>query len=390
MKYSYRLVIWAALIDAVLAMSCVFATDFPGPDADIYAGFQLPYTFVDARNQIDDCVAGCDDTIWARPIGFNFIYRGTSYSTIYVSVNGYISFTDSGHDYTNTTIPNPAGPPDMIAALWDDLMIYPSDGGIWEDLWGTAPDRHYVIQWWDVSERQNEASNLSFAIVLHESTGVIEFIYYELNQMPMDITIGIEDSTQTKGILGYYEGTTYGTFGGLPASYTGYQFQPAPNLTSYAPAGWYGPIVPRNTSDTSISFAPLPSILYGWGIGGTTYQNFLGHENRGYPVPVMGEIEFEIDNILRVVLQFPPQSIGNFYYGWINNPHDVAGGRHMLTITHDSTHVIPESDETDNVYSEQFVWSPLTLSNDVPFISPYAAPSSGIMGIINVDGYQKL
>ncbi len=378
----------------IWAFMCVIgpvlhATEFPGPDSGVYVGFPIAFNTRDAQNVIDDCPSGCDDMVWSRPIGFDFVYRGSTYSTVYVSVNGYLSFTNSGHDYVNTTIPNPAGPPNMIAPLWDDLMIYPSDGGMWDDVLGTAPNRTYIVQWWFISERQNEASALSFAVLLHESTGVIEFLYYDMVDVPTDITIGIEDSTQTGGILGYYENSTYGTYPGLPVTDSSVQFQPAPNLTEYMPVGWFGPIVPRNTTDTTMSYAPLPPILYGWDIGGNTYLNYLIHEDRGYPVPVENWLHMYIDEIPKIYHYISPQPVGSFFFGNITFPCMVPGGRHTIRMITDPDGVIPESDETDNNFAAQFVWKPLDMVDDLPYDITTPAPGGfGPASYRNMDGFQ--
>jgi hypothetical protein len=45
---------------------------------------------------------------------------------------------------------------------------------------GAAPDRRFVIGWKDVFVVSRDASHLSFAVVLHEATGVIDVRYAEL------------------------------------------------------------------------------------------------------------------------------------------------------------------------------------------------------------------
>lgn len=380
--------VWFVLLISSFCTANVLAVDFPGPDGDLYAGFAIGYDFEDAHTVFADCVSGCDDDIWARPIGFNFVYRGVSYSTVYVSVNGYISFTDSGHSYNNTTIPNAGGPPDMIAVLWDDLMIYPSDGGMWDELLGTAPNRQYIVQWWMISERQNEQSSMSFAIILHEGSNAIEFLYYDMQQTPMDVTIGIENASQTDGILGYYEGVSHGSFGGLPSSSSAYQFQPAPNLTYYQPPGWHSPIVPRTTNDTTWFYAPLPPILYGWDIGGSTWCSLAGCENGGYPAPAVISTSLYLDGTLAFIF-YTYGLPANSDYAWFDYSILVPGGRHTLMSIVDERTWVPESDETDNVYQEQFVWSPYPLSDGVTHYCPNDAPYGfGPGGIMNVDGYQ--
>jgi hypothetical protein len=65
------------------------------------------------------------------PPGFGFQRYGAAFTRLSICSNGWIApGTTSSNAYANTGLPNPALPPGMIAANWDDL--YPQTGnGVW-------------------------------------------------------------------------------------------------------------------------------------------------------------------------------------------------------------------------------------------------------------------
>lgn len=57
-------------------------------------------------------------------IGFAFPFFTNSFSQLYVSPNGFVTFTPfHGDASTNTSLPNPSAPLNSIAFFWDDLDI---------------------------------------------------------------------------------------------------------------------------------------------------------------------------------------------------------------------------------------------------------------------------
>ena len=69
-----------------------------------------------------------------------------------------------------------------------------------------------------------------------------------------------------------------------------------------------------------------------------------------------------------------------------DGPIAVRGGRHTLTIEADPTGQVPESVESDNTWSGQFVWSPLPLMAGEALLRP-APPERGTGAEPNSDGF---
>lgn len=115
------------------------------------------------------------------PIGFDFWYMGGRYSEIYASANGWLSFNDPGaaslpiNDLDNHTASpaNDAARP-FLAPLWDDLAS-DADSSFSYRVLGTAPDRQFVFEWWNVI---SGSGRISVRAALNESTGRVDFMYH--------------------------------------------------------------------------------------------------------------------------------------------------------------------------------------------------------------------
>lgn len=145
-----------------------------------------------------------DDAAASRPIGFDFDYLGTTYNTVLISSNGYITFGTSGTAYTNSPIPDPAEPNNMIAPFWDDLN--PGAGGnVYVLLTGTAPNRIFTIEWAGVPHYSN-VGNATFEINLYEGTNHIVFQYMDVvfgdagYDRGASATVGLENADGTAGV----------------------------------------------------------------------------------------------------------------------------------------------------------------------------------------------
>ncbi|MFA6403039.1 MAG: FG-GAP-like repeat-containing protein, partial [Salinivirgaceae bacterium] len=124
-----------------------------------------------ASTQTDD---GISDTI---DIGFDFVFYGVSYSQLIACSNGYISFNlSAGSDFNNTISSGDASLRPLIAPFWADL-----NGDLGTSAYkleGSAPNRTFTFEWlnfkWDYEATE---PGISFQVLLHETTNVIEFIY---------------------------------------------------------------------------------------------------------------------------------------------------------------------------------------------------------------------
>ncbi len=98
-----------------------------------YVTSTITYNWEDASG--GTCVgAEEDDSSGSVPIGFDFTFYGTSYATVYVSSNGYMSFSDT--NLTDTSGPGSfpsgdSGDADVIAPLWTDWNPEAKPRSIW-------------------------------------------------------------------------------------------------------------------------------------------------------------------------------------------------------------------------------------------------------------------
>ncbi|RWW91626.1 fibronectin type III domain-containing protein, partial [Flavobacterium cerinum] len=112
------------------------------------------------------------------PIGFDFWYMGTRYTTISASTNGWLSLGSVPTDYVYTNSLSASGSPrPVIAPLWDDLDIV-STANVTYKTAGTAGNRVFTIQYLNVEWNYLAIGAVcSFQVNLYETTGKVEFIY---------------------------------------------------------------------------------------------------------------------------------------------------------------------------------------------------------------------
>jgi hypothetical protein len=138
-----------------------------------------------------------DDDVATINLPFSVQYGGAEFSTVYVSSNGTLSFTNAFDDFLNFSIPvnfienlNPQNPPPpgplqpivtLVAPYWMDL--YPAKGTSQNVFWavnGSAPNRQVVVEWRNVrffACRNDSNANVTFEVILSENTSNVVFSY---------------------------------------------------------------------------------------------------------------------------------------------------------------------------------------------------------------------
>lgn len=145
---------------------------------------------------------GLDDTASpVTPIGFTFRYDGINHTQFSVNANGLarlgpLAITTVFNNGTGfaTTTNEP-----KIAPYFDDLCTG-SDGRIHYKVIGDAPNRILVVEWFNMKVSRaggcgGAPGNGTFQMWLHETTGVIEFVYGAIpSPAPADggYTIGLQ------------------------------------------------------------------------------------------------------------------------------------------------------------------------------------------------------
>ncbi len=151
-----------------------------------------------------------DDATVATSIGFAFDYFGTSYTSVNVDTNGYVTFgTATGSTWTNGDIGagNVLGGNPAIAAFWDDLSPNVS-GDVHVRTTGSPGSQQFIIEWTDVPYfNAGSSDGGTVQLILDEATGQIEILYLDTDFAGADTshddgasaTIGIQNGTAGSG-----------------------------------------------------------------------------------------------------------------------------------------------------------------------------------------------
>jgi gliding motility-associated-like protein len=160
---------------------------------------------------VPQTIVSLDDGGWGGiPIGFNFNFFGTNYSTITVGTNGTVFFgaTPNVGDYTFTTLPSTSEPFNMIAVLAMDNDLRTATGGsvrYWTE--GYAPNRKFIVSYINAKEFGDEKYSTAQA-VFYETTGVIEVHVLSSSNIDRNKLVGVNNGDGTIGVLAYTSGTT--------------------------------------------------------------------------------------------------------------------------------------------------------------------------------------
>jgi hypothetical protein len=132
------------------------------------------------------------------PIGFSFPYFNQAYTTIHISPNGCVGFSQIGFgSFFNVSMPDPAAPNDMLCPLWDDFVPNVAGDVFYQTL---ANPTRFVVQWNALRRIGAAAGANTFQAILFES-GEIEFRYGALEGTPpLTPSVGIENGMGEFGV----------------------------------------------------------------------------------------------------------------------------------------------------------------------------------------------
>lgn len=184
-----------------------------GKDDTINPG--VPVTLTATFGELAEGILIDDDGVEGPfPIGFNFSFFGNSFSQFYVGANGWISFSpnvNSSGVREAFAVPSAANnvPKNCILGPWQDM--FPRDAGgpyLFYRTSGTAPDRMLVVMWCQTPLFSNPPtcndSLMTFQIILHETTNIIENQLYNKPSCPIwydnKATQGVQNEN---GMIGY-------------------------------------------------------------------------------------------------------------------------------------------------------------------------------------------
>jgi len=161
----------------------------------------LPFDWVDATTSTYSGLTGDDGFQGPVDIGFEFKFYEHTYSQLYFSTNGLLTFGQGASDYVSKPIPFPAPPNNFIAVLWADLCVHDegcNTGAIYYLHGGTAPNRYFVVEWYEISPLGSN-DLLTFEAILHEN-GDIVLQYLIVSARVRESSVGLENEEGFDGL----------------------------------------------------------------------------------------------------------------------------------------------------------------------------------------------
>lgn len=189
----------AVIMATVITVCCgtASATPAPGPDDYGYSVTEITYNLRDILDSGTSILAGADDDFVDVPIGFSFSFYGGTYSSVRICSNGYFSFDlNCPSSYSPTPLPTPDTKNNLVAGFWADLQN--NDDGIRYQTLGSAPNREFVVGFYEVSHF-SVGYPVTFEMILHES-GKVELQYSLIESGGRSFSIGIENASGTIGL----------------------------------------------------------------------------------------------------------------------------------------------------------------------------------------------
>ncbi len=137
-----------------------------------------------------------DDSQFSVPIGFNFTYYGSVFSTATISTNGLVAFGTGSGSFSNSC-PQPITLNDLqLSPFWDDGYVFAPSSLLYQTT-GVAPNRIFVIQWNNTSFCCSAPPpGMTYQVQLMETSNIIAFMYLDVQAstrtMGDSATIGID------------------------------------------------------------------------------------------------------------------------------------------------------------------------------------------------------
>ncbi len=196
-----------------------------------------------------------DDGYYAvsLPSGFSFNFYGTSYSTVYINANGYITFGSgvSSGSATPLTLPSATAPSRMVALFWHDMNL--SAGSITYGSTGTIPNRKFIISYNAVPDATDVNSG---QIILYEGSNVIDMMVSHTNTGTK--TCGVQNSGGTQALTPPGQNNVAYSVTGV--GYQGWRFATPSYSYSWSPATALSSTAVSNPTSTGLSSTQVYSV----------------------------------------------------------------------------------------------------------------------------------
>ncbi|HEY3215837.1 MAG TPA: S8 family serine peptidase [Candidatus Eisenbacteria bacterium] len=138
-------------------------------------------------------ISGDDAISGPIAMGMSFPFYGNSFSTLYVSTNGFLSFSPgTGAPYVNQPLPNAGAPPNLIAPFWDDL-VFPG-----QNAYSYFDGSRFIVSWVGV-QHYGDGGPYTFQVILYPS-GEIRYQFLSVATPLNSGTVGIQNAPRNIGL----------------------------------------------------------------------------------------------------------------------------------------------------------------------------------------------
>ena len=144
-----------------------------------------------------------DDGYWTLALPFNIEFNGTSYNTIYVGTNTYITFGGGSSSFSGLSYSNPA---------FNKIMISCADNSaqrIYSGTEGISPNRTYRVRWEGTAATSGTVGSPNM---------LYEAVFYENTPSQIDIHVGVNAKVSAGGVLTSYDAKFSGTSAACPVA----------------------------------------------------------------------------------------------------------------------------------------------------------------------------
>jgi hypothetical protein len=228
----------------------------------------VTYAAISAGTQLCSGAA-CADQVYTVALPWSFTFNGVSYSTIYISQNGFISFGSAATGTVYTPI-STAGTSGIISAWGYNNNVTAASHIVRHKNNGTS----YSIEW--VRSGTGTAfggTHLDAQITLFQTTNVIEFTYRAPASYPvigsLNAQVGLRGAlnTEFKNLTTISAAVAYGGANTSTAGYSGTNYTAVNNTKiTWTPPSF---CTPPSTQATSLNYTGLStsSVIVNWTSG---------------------------------------------------------------------------------------------------------------------------
>jgi hypothetical protein len=142
-----------------------------------------------------------EDDMYSNPIdmGMDFVFYGTTVTSVAVSSNGFLSFDAlTSASFSNSAIPTAATPNNLVAVEWDDMAWTAGTGACYS--YYDEANRRFIVSWenWEYYSSPYNPHNFQVIINSSDNSIVMQYGPNDAGFHPTS-TVGIENASGSIG-----------------------------------------------------------------------------------------------------------------------------------------------------------------------------------------------